>query len=69
MKKSFLDSLVNLPLDTANKTCAKAGFKTIDAQHGTAMVALAMPNTVILWIDVRNNTVMLAEAGDPLELD
>lgn len=67
MTQAFLNSLKGLSGIEAETAVASAGHYAYTVENGDAMALVALPNTVILWLD-ENNLVSTASAGDTLEL-
>lgn len=67
MKQSLLDSLKSAPVDTAKTIVKNAGYKVRLISNGGATIAVAFPDTIILYH--KNGAVELAVAGDPCEVD
>lgn len=67
MKQALLDSLKDLTAREAEAVVLSEGFESMVVENGDAIAAVAMPKTIVLWLD-SNSVVANATAGDPLEL-
>lgn len=67
LTQEFLTSLAGLPLPKAYQAVTKGGFNYLPVEVGTALAAVAIPNTVVVWYN-ENEVVVKATAGDPVEL-
>ena len=68
MKKSFIDSLIRKPVQVAEYLIREAGYECYTIEEGImAITMVARPNTVVIW--QKNGHVVIANAGDPLELE
>lgn len=67
MKQSLLDSLKDLTSREAEAVVLGEGLDVMVVENGDAIAAVAMPQTVVLWLD-STGLVANATAGDPLEL-
>lgn len=68
MKRTLLESLKGLSRKEAEVAVTSAGLEPYTVENGSAIALLALPNTVILWLDAQD-CVSSATAGDPLELE
>lgn len=66
MKRSMLGKLTGMPLGMARLVISQARHKIEEYPHNSIITMQARPNTVLLFH--KDGNVVLACAGDPLEL-
>lgn len=64
--KAFLDSLIGLSVDKAEKLVGDYGFFPIVTQPNDAYSSIARPNQIFLVVE--NDVVCNAEPGDPCQV-
>lgn len=68
MKRALLESLKGLSQKEAEAAVISAGHEAIVVENGVAISLMAMPGSVVLWLDT-NDLVSEASAGDPCDLE